>query len=111
MKILNQDKKIVSLDGTRIETLWSTVEKGTNENGDEYEKKQAVAPRTFEKAIMDDSGTLLSKKIEDILSRISQIGGGIRCSAKRNRRYKIRDCWIRFGEMELYCAGREESFF
>lgn len=64
------------MPGTRTETLYTTIETGTDENGNEYKKRQATAPRTFEKCVTDDKGVILSKKIADILERIEQLSGG-----------------------------------
>jgi len=66
----------INLPGIRIETLYSTIEKGIDESGNEYEKKQAIAPRTYEEAITDQNKVSLSSKISDILEKISQLDGG-----------------------------------
>lgn len=66
----------INLPGTRVDTLWITVESGTDENGDEYEKKQVIAPRTFEEAVTDKNKVPLSKKLADLLERINQLNGG-----------------------------------
>lgn len=57
------DKEIITLPGTRIQTLNAVVERGKNEDGTLYEKQQAVAPRTLEKAITDDDGVALTVKL------------------------------------------------
>ena len=44
MKLLNQDKHIIPIDGTRIETMWSTIEKGIDESGNEYETSRQLLP-------------------------------------------------------------------
>jgi len=66
----------INLPGIRIETLYSTIENGIDESGNEYEKKQAIAPRTYEEAITDQNKVSLSSKISDILEKISQLDGG-----------------------------------
>lgn len=71
-----QNQQVIHLPGTRMETLYTTVETGMDEYGNEYEKRQATAPRTFEKCVIDDKGVPLSKKITDILERMEQLSGG-----------------------------------
>ncbi|AXQ65442.1 MAG: hypothetical protein [Circular genetic element sp.] len=69
-------KQIIDLPGARIDTLYTTVESGTNEDGTEWEKHQATAPRTFEEAVTDKNKVPLSKKLADILEKINQLDGG-----------------------------------
>ena len=52
------------------------MESGTNEDGTEWERHQATAPRTFEEAITDQNKVPLSQKIANILEKISQLDGG-----------------------------------
>ncbi len=69
-------KQIIDLPGAKVDTLYTTVESGINENGIEWEKRQMTAPRTFEEAIIDKDRVPLSKKIADILEKINQLNGG-----------------------------------
>lgn len=69
-------KQIINLPGTRVDTLWITAENGMNENGDEYEKKQVIAPRTFEEAVTDQNGTTLKQKLATMQEEIDNITVG-----------------------------------
>lgn len=71
------DEQIIELAGTKVDTLWTTVESGKLEDGTKYKKKQRLAPRTFEKAIQDDDGVLLSTKLETIQQQIDSVGGNV----------------------------------
>lgn len=55
--------QVIELEGTRVDTLWTTVESGKLDDGTKYEKRQRTAPRTLEKAIQDENGTLLPTKL------------------------------------------------
>lgn len=66
-----QNQQVVHLPGTRMETLYTTVETGIDENGNEYEKRQAMAPRTFEKCVIDGKGATLDKKLGTMQSQIN----------------------------------------
>ena len=70
-KLLGGGKQIVSLPETRVDTLWTTVESGTDSEGAEYEKRQAMAPRTFEKCVIDGKGATLDKKLGTMQSQIN----------------------------------------
>ena len=59
-----------------MDTLYTTIETGTDDNGVEWEKRQATAPRTFEEAIVDKNKVSLSQKITDILNKINDLDGG-----------------------------------
>lgn len=71
------DEQIIELAGTKVDTLWTTVESGKLEDGTKYKKKQRLAPRTFEKAIQDDNGMLLSTKLEEMQQQIGSVGGNV----------------------------------
>lgn len=70
------DKQITELPGTRIDTLWSTVKSGTNEDGTEYENKQRIAPRTFEEAVTDENGVDLKTKLAGMRDDIDSFVAG-----------------------------------
>lgn len=70
-------KEIFELDGTKLDTLWITVEKGTLEDGTPYEKRIKFVPRTFEKAVQDENGILLSEKIKEMKQQISNVSGDV----------------------------------
>lgn len=73
------------------------METGINDDGTEYEKKQATAPRTFEEAVTDTDGTQLSTKLSDIIERIGQLDGG---------EY---DTLLALTEQELYMLEKETA--
>ena len=66
-------EQIINLPGTRVDTLWITVESGTDENRAEYKKQQRVAPRTFEEAVTDKNGTTLEDKLITIQEEIDNL--------------------------------------
>lgn len=65
------EKQVIDLPGTRVDTLWITVESGTNEDGTEYEKRQQTAPKTFERCVTDDDGKNLSEKLSEMQTQIN----------------------------------------
>lgn len=71
------DEQIIELAGTKVDTLWTTVESGKLEDGTKYKKKQRLAPRTFEKAVQDDDGVLLSTKLTTMQQQIGSVGGNV----------------------------------
>lgn len=54
-----------------MDTLWTTVESGTNDEGVEYEKRQATAPRTFEACVTDRNGAPLDKKLDAMQNQLN----------------------------------------
>lgn len=74
---MEKEKQIIELDGTLLDTLYTTVEKGNLEDGTPYEKRKKFVPRTFEKAVQDENGTLLSEKLKTINQQISSVGGNV----------------------------------
>ena len=64
------EKQVIDLPGTRVDTLWITVESGTND-GTEYEKRQQTAPKTFERCVTDDDGKNLSEKLSEMQTQIN----------------------------------------
>lgn len=65
------EKQVIDLPGARVDTLWTTVESGTNEDGTAYEKRQQTAPKTFERCVTDDDGKNLSEKLSEMQERIN----------------------------------------
>lgn len=65
------EKQVIDLPGTRVDTLWITVESGTNEDGTAYEKRQQTAPKTFERCVTDDDGKNLSEKLSEMQTQIN----------------------------------------
>lgn len=57
------DVNIETISGTLVKTLYTTVEKGTLDDGSKYEKRQATAPRTLMEAVTDSDG----KHLDDVL--------------------------------------------
>lgn len=57
------DVNIEKISGTLVKTLYTTVEKGTLDDGSKYEKRQATAPRTLMEAVTDSDG----KHLDDVL--------------------------------------------
>lgn len=65
------EKQVIDLPGARVDTLWTTVESGTSEDGTEYEKRQQTAPKTFERCVTDDDGKNLSEKLSEMQEQIN----------------------------------------
>lgn len=57
------DVNIETISGTLVKTLYTTVEKGTLDDGSKYEKRQATAPRTLMEAVTASDG----KHLDDVL--------------------------------------------
>lgn len=66
------DVNIETISGTLVKTLYTTVEKGTLDDGSKYEKRQATAPRTLMEAVTDSDGKHLNDVLEGMQIQIDK---------------------------------------